>query len=222
MAGSSRPTRARSASSAAAAGELIDQRPDEGWIFVDETGRQLAPSEKPGSATLVDGQARACVVMGVYRPDGELRWLEENTHGLRSAAGELDAVVITFADVTERFEADKRVRSERDFTARVLNTIADGVLVTDELPDGGRVIVHVNDRICEITGYPREQLLGARTPFPWWPEDRHEELAAAFARRPPPAPASTRRASSGAMEARSRPSSRSSRCASRSRSRRPG
>jgi len=26
---------------------------------------------------------------------------------------------------------------------------------------------------------PREQLLGARTPFPWWPEDRHEELAVA-------------------------------------------
>jgi len=119
--------------------------------------------------------------MGVYRPDGELRWLEENTHGLLSAAGDLDAVVITFADVTERFEADKRVRSERDFTARVLNTIADGVLVTDELPDGGRVIVHVNDRICEITGYPREQLLGARTPFPWWPAGRHEELTAAFA-----------------------------------------
>jgi diguanylate cyclase (GGDEF)-like protein/PAS domain S-box-containing protein len=161
--------------------ELIGQHPDEGWIFVDETGRQLAPSEKPGSATLVDGEARACVLMGVYRPDGELRWIEENTHGLRSAAGELDAVVITFADVTERFEADRRVRSERDFTARVLNTIADGVLVTDELPDGGRVIVHVNDRVCEITGYPRELLLGARTPFPWWPDDRHEELTAAFA-----------------------------------------
>ena len=62
----------------------------------------------------------------------------------------------------------------------MLDTIADGVLVTDELPDGGRVIVHVNDRICGITGFAREELIGARTPFPWWPEDRHAELAAAF------------------------------------------
>jgi diguanylate cyclase (GGDEF)-like protein/PAS domain S-box-containing protein len=160
--------------------ELIDQIPDDGWTFIDENGGPLAASEKPGWATLLDGEPRTGVLLGVYRPDGELRWVEENTRGLRSATGELDAVVVTFADVTERFEADKRVRSERDFTARVLNTIADGVLVTDELADGGRVIVHVNDRICEITGYPREQLVGARTPFPWWPEGRHEELTEAF------------------------------------------
>jgi diguanylate cyclase (GGDEF)-like protein/PAS domain S-box-containing protein len=160
---------------------LIGRRPEECLSFFDERGDPLTPSERAGSITLLDGEPRTGVLMGVQRQDGELRWIEENTRGLRSPEGDLDAVVITFADVTERFVADRRVRSERDFTARVLNTIADGVLVTDELPDGGRVIVHVNDRICEITGFPREQLLGARTPFPWWPEDRHEELASAFA-----------------------------------------
>ena len=144
--------------------ELIDQFPDDSLSFVDENGRQLAPSEKPGAATLHDGEPRTGVLLGVYRPDGELRWIEENTRGLRSRTGELEAVVVTLADVTERFEADRRVRSERDFTARVLNTIADGVLVTDELPDGGRVIVHVNDRICEITGYPARG--AARGPHP--------------------------------------------------------
>lgn len=161
--------------------DLIDQRADESWQYVDPSGAPVAPEDRPGWATLADGAPRTNVLVGVYRPDGELRWIEENTRGLRSPDGELDAVVVTFADVTERFAADTRLRAERDFNARVLDTIADGVLVTDELADGVRVIVHVNDRICEITGFPREQLLGARTPFPWWPEDRHEELAAAFA-----------------------------------------
>ncbi|MEO9174860.1 MAG: diguanylate cyclase, partial [Gaiellales bacterium] len=99
---------------------------------------------------------------------------------LRAPDGELEAVVVTFSDVTERAQAERLVRAERDFTARVLDTIVDGVLVTDELPDGGRVIVHVNDRICEITGYPRHALLGARTPFPWWQDDRHQEMQTAF------------------------------------------
>ena len=161
-------------------GDLIGVHPDESLSFVDVSGIPLSPDARPGRATLADGEPRTGVLMGVHRPDGQLRFIEENSRGLLTPDGELEAVVITFADVTERFEADRRLRSERDFTARVLNTIADGVLVTDELPDGGRVIVHVNDRICAITGFPREQLVGARTPFPWWPEDRHEELATAF------------------------------------------
>ncbi|MDX6526279.1 MAG: hypothetical protein QOI43_1790, partial [Gaiellales bacterium] len=162
--------------------ELLDPPPDQTWSFLNASGAAISPYETPGWATHVDGEPRTGDLVGVHRPDGELRWLEQNSRGLRGRDGELDAVVITFADVTERFETDRRVRSERDFTARVLNTIADGVLVTDELPDGVREIVHVNDRICEITGFAREQLLGARTPFPWWPEDRHAELAAAFAK----------------------------------------
>ena len=161
-------------------GDLIGVHPDESLSFVDVSGIPLSPDARPGRATLADGEPRTGVLMGVHRPDGQLRFIEENSRGLLTPDGELEGVVITFADVTERFEADRRLRSERDFTARVLNTIADGVLVTDELPDGGRVIVHVNDRICAITGFPREQLVGARTPFPWWPEDRHEELATAF------------------------------------------
>jgi diguanylate cyclase (GGDEF)-like protein/PAS domain S-box-containing protein len=163
------------------ASQLLEQQDADSWSFLDSSGAPLSQYETPGWATYLDGEPRTGELLGVLRPDGELRWIEENARPLRSPEGEQDAVVITFADVTERFEADRRVRAERDFTARVLDTIADGVLVTDELEDGVREIVHVNDRICEITGFPRDELLGARTPFPWWPDDRHEELAAAFA-----------------------------------------
>jgi diguanylate cyclase (GGDEF)-like protein/PAS domain S-box-containing protein len=160
--------------------ELLTSQKEVPWSFLDASGAPLSPSETPAWGTRLDGEPRTGVLLGVQRPDGELRWIEENTRPLRGSDGELDAVVITFADVTERLETEQRVRAERDHTARVLDAIADGVLVTDELEDGARVIVHVNDRICEITGYPRDQLLGARTPFPWWPQDRHEELTAAF------------------------------------------
>ena len=151
------------------------------WFFIDETGGAIPPAELPGALTLADGEPRTGEILRVHRPGGDDCWIEENTRALRGPAGELEGVVVTFADVTERFHAERRVRAERDFTARVLDTIADGVVVTDELPDGGRVIVHVNDRICEITGFARDELLGVRTPFPWWPDDRHEQLAQAFA-----------------------------------------
>jgi diguanylate cyclase (GGDEF)-like protein/PAS domain S-box-containing protein len=160
--------------------ELLAAEAIDSWSIVGIDGTPVERLDKPGFATLRDGKPVTGTIMGVHRPDGELCWIEENTRPLYGPEGALEAVVVTFADVTERFEADRRVRAERDFTARVLDTIADGVLVTDELEDGGRKIVHVNDRICEITGYAREELLGARTPFPWWPEDRHVELTTAF------------------------------------------
>jgi diguanylate cyclase (GGDEF)-like protein/PAS domain S-box-containing protein len=161
-------------------GELIGH--EAWWFFVDETGAAVPAGELPGAATLRDGEPRTGVVLGLRTPDGQERWIEENTRALRAPDGELEGVVISFADVTERSLVERRVRAERDFTTRVLDTIADGVLVTDELPDGGRVIVHVNDRICEITGYGRDELLGAQTPFPWWPDDRHEQLKASFSK----------------------------------------
>jgi diguanylate cyclase (GGDEF)-like protein/PAS domain S-box-containing protein len=161
-----------------AGADLIGQQAS--WSVIDANGDVVPVEELPGFATLRDGEPRTGVVLGVRLPGGQERWIEENTRALRAPDGELEGVVITFADVTERSQVERRVRAERDFTARVLDTIADGVLVTDELPDGGRVIVHVNDRICEITGYARDELLGARTPFPWWPDDRHQQLTEAF------------------------------------------
>jgi PAS domain S-box-containing protein len=32
------------------------------------------------------------------------------------------------------------------------------------------VVLEANDRFCEIAGYPREVVVGARPPYPWWPD----------------------------------------------------
>src|SRR5680860_1586703 len=49
--------------------------------------------------------------------------------------------------------------------ARALfDAVRDGVLVLDS--DG--VVVDASDALCEILGYPRQEIVGRTPPHPWW------------------------------------------------------
>ncbi len=57
------------------------------------------------------------------------------------------------------------LRRERDRTSALLEIMADGVVRIG--PDGE--LIAVNERLCALTGYTREELAGARVPFPFLP-----------------------------------------------------
>jgi PAS domain S-box-containing protein len=59
----------------------------------------------------------------------------------------------------------------------LMRAVPDGLLLTD----GGGRIVEVNDALCAMMGYDREELLGREPPYPWWPEDHVDRIAAMFA-----------------------------------------
>ena len=54
----------------------------------------------------------------------------------------------------------------------VTSVMRDGVVICDV---DGR-IRDVNDSLCRIMGYEREELVGASVPYPFWPTDQVEEL----------------------------------------------
>ena len=60
--------------------------------------------------------------------------------------------------------------AESDAVRNLLSAIPDGLMLVR-----GSEICSVNRSLCELLGYEREELLGARAPFPFWPpEHRHE------------------------------------------------
>jgi diguanylate cyclase (GGDEF)-like protein/PAS domain S-box-containing protein len=64
-----------------------------------------------------------------------------------------------------------RQRSESDRSAAILSSMREGWALTR---DG--TIVDANPALSELTGFTREQLVGARTPFPFWPPDLMDEI----------------------------------------------
>ncbi len=74
-----------------------------------------------------------------------------------------------FGGAARRRLADS-LEAESDAVRSLLSAIPDGLLLVrdDE-------ICSVNRSLCELLGYDREELVGARAPFPFWPpEHRHE------------------------------------------------
>ncbi len=67
----------------------------------------------------------------------------------------------------------ERPQASHDRSAEILSTMREGFALTR---DG--VIVEANPALSQITGFPREQLIGSRQPFLFWPPEMLEDLTA--------------------------------------------
>ncbi len=57
-----------------------------------------------------------------------------------------------------------------------LESIQDGLFIADSR---GRIVL-ANSALCRLTGFERQALLGADTPYPFWPPELHAELEGLF------------------------------------------
>jgi len=93
---------------------------DERWKTIHEDGSVFPVDEYPAAVTLRTGEPCASVVMGIYRPDGRLRWIDINSRPLPAEGGARpSAVVVSFSDITERKRAEERLTAQYAVT-RVL------------------------------------------------------------------------------------------------------
>lgn len=80
-------------------------------------------------------------------------------------------------DVTESALAAAQLERERDRSRAVVANLQEGFLLST--PD---VILEVNPALCAMTGFREDELVGAATPYPFWPPDTTDELLALRAR----------------------------------------
>jgi PAS domain S-box-containing protein len=94
------------------------------------------------------------------------RRFEREDRSLASGLAEQAALALDRALLREHAEMQTRlVESERDRLMAITSSLQDGLFTSD--PEG--LILDTNDRFCEIVGFPREIVVGARPPYPWWP-----------------------------------------------------
>lgn len=88
--------------------------------------------------------------------NGKNSLLDTNKIPLRNSNGEIVGVLGTFEDVTERRQAEIALY-ESEFKLRtLLESMSEGLVKTNNQEE----IEFVNDRICEMTGFTREELIG--------------------------------------------------------------
>ena len=91
-------------------------------------------------------------------PDGTEVWLSINGKPIFDHNGTFKGYRGTGADITERKQAETAVRATERRYRSVIDTAAEGFWFSDV--DG--VTTEVNDALCQMMGYPAEEMIGRR------------------------------------------------------------
>ena len=114
----------------------------------------------------------------VTRGGGHI-WALLSVSLVRDEYGQPKHLIAQVQDIDDRKRTERRlleteaeVRQERDHARTILAAMHEGYALTVE-----GEIVDVNDALCEMTGLRRQDLVGCRPPYPFWPAERVRELS---------------------------------------------
>ncbi len=94
--------------------------------------------------------------MIVERPDGGQTWLEVFGAPVRNEQGEVWASIVSFQDITERKQAEARLKESEEYLRITLNSIGDGVISTDI----HGLVVQMNPVAERLTGWNLSDAIG--------------------------------------------------------------
>ncbi|MBL9138624.1 MAG: PAS domain S-box protein [Verrucomicrobiales bacterium] len=121
---------------------------DAGWNTIRLDGSPLPPEDYPAAVTLRTGEPITDSVMGVRRPDGRLVWLSSNTRPFsRDEGGRVTSVVVSFADITRRQQAERALREGHELLQAVSDVQAQ--FIADAAP--ARTFSHMLERLVRMT-----------------------------------------------------------------------
>jgi PAS domain S-box-containing protein len=111
--------------------------------------------QEAGRAALARGDRFTEVEFRFFRPDGEVRWLLVRAEIRADEDGTPAYFVGVVIDVTENRKAEAALRENEQ---RLRATYEHAFIGIGEVDPGG-CFLHVNEQLCSITGYSREELL---------------------------------------------------------------
>ena len=105
---------------------------DPRWDAINEDGSPCPGEMHPSSITLKTGKAVSNAVIGTHRPDGNIFWSLVNSQPIFGADGQsLEAVVVSFADITNLHQAEVEFRQSE---AALRNSQRQLRIIIDSLP----------------------------------------------------------------------------------------
>ena len=110
---------------------------------------------------------------------GERRLISWSNTALFNENQQVEYIIGTGIDITERKQLEEKLQEERDFAQLILNSIGQGITVIDEQ---GR-FTYANPAYIKMVGYEHNQQLIGKTPFDLTSPADHSALQGAWDRR---------------------------------------
>jgi len=129
---------------------------DPSWRVIHENGDPFPNSDYPVPMAIATGRPVRNVVMGVYRPQGDLVWLLVNAEPQVNTEGNVTEVICTFSDISDRKAAENALAlSElkfRNFVERA-NDIVFSVTIEG-------IFTYISPAFTKILGYECAEYVG--------------------------------------------------------------
>ncbi|MBX0329580.1 PAS domain S-box protein, partial [Oscillochloris sp. ZM17-4] len=130
---------------------------DPAWRFIDADGVTMPVAAYPVNRVLATREAIRDLVLGVYRPSGgDQVWVLVNAYPQLGPDGDLQQVVVTFVDITERKRAEDALRASEQRYALLFQG-SPALLSIQRVSDTR--FVEVNAAWQALTGYTRAEAL---------------------------------------------------------------
>lgn len=139
------------------AGDVIGRTStDTEWATIREDGSPYPGHEHPSMITLRTGRPCRSKIMGVRQGDGTYRWISIDTAPITAANGrDVEAVAISFVDITEQRRVAGELRRSRRSMATLLGNLPGMVYRCHNDPDW--TFTYVSEGCRPLTGYePKE------------------------------------------------------------------
>lgn len=108
----------------------------------------------------------------IIRKDGTMRWVEKTVIPVLNAGGEVIRVDGMVRDITQSKIAEEKLRENEARYRRIVETSQEGIWTIDE----HNKTDFVNQRICEMLGYPPDEMLG-RNLFDFFDDEEKKRAA---------------------------------------------
>jgi PAS domain S-box-containing protein len=127
------------------------------WPTIRPDGSWMSVQDHPGMVTLRTGEPCREVLVGVLGHSGDVRWIAVNTKPVCFSDGQKSfAVVISFADVTDRHKVEEALRESEDRFRRLFEEAP--IAIQGYSADG--VIRYWNKANETTYGYTKEEAIG--------------------------------------------------------------
>ncbi|MFO8007335.1 MAG: PAS domain S-box protein, partial [Candidatus Brocadiia bacterium] len=123
---------------------------------------QRAEARQRFQAKLAGQRPPKAVNRAYVRKDGSEVYVSIDDVMERDSEGDIVSIRTTMVDVTEQVELREKLRASEQRFRLLVNTVLDGISICEWDPETGRrKMVYCNDRLVEMSGYSREELMAA-------------------------------------------------------------
>lgn len=126
------------------------------WQAIYEDGSPFPSEMHPAMLALHTGRPQHNIIMGVYKPNGNLSWITINSEPLFIENTKRPyAVVSFFADITKQINTEKALKESEARYKLLSNLTFEGIVIHQN-----GIVKDVNESLLKLLGYQQKELIG--------------------------------------------------------------